>query len=185
MSSPSEQTLLITGANGYVAGPIVKLALEKGYKVRGSVRTESSASTLKAMFPKYAASLSTVLVPDITKVEDFESAIDDFVTGIIHTASPFSLHNLKDTRAELLDPAIGGAVAILEATKKYGKNVRRVVTTASFASNLDVLKGLRAGYTYTEADWNPMLYDEAGDAPAAVAYCASKALAEKSQWRCE
>lgn len=68
------------------------------------------------------------------------------MTGVIHTASPFTLNHLTDMRTELLDPAIGGAVTILEATKKYGKNVRRAVTTASFASNLDVLKGLRGGY---------------------------------------
>lgn len=184
MSSPSDQTLLITGANGFVAGLIVRLALGKGYKVRGSVRSESSAVKLKAQFPDHASQLSIVLVPDITNPESFKEALDNSVTGVIHTASPFSLNHLTDIRAELLDPAVGGAVSVLEATRRYGSNVRRVVTTASFASQLDMLKDPRAGYTYTEADWNPMSYDEAADAPAAVAYCASKAIAEKAQWTC-
>lgn len=158
MSSPSKPTLLITGVNGFVAGPIVKLALEKGYHVRDAVRTESSAANRRAMFPEYGSQLSTVLVPDITRVENFRSALDHTISGIIHTASPFVLDNLIGIPSQLLVPAIHGAVTILEATKRYGTSVRRVVTIASFASNLDMLKGPRPGYTYSESDWNPMTY---------------------------
>lgn len=185
MSAPLEKTVLITGSNGFVAGLIVKLALEKGYRVRGTVRSESSGAKLKATFPEYAAQLSTTLVPDITVVENYEQALDDSITEVIHCASPFSLNHVVDVRAELLDPAIGGAVTILNAVKEYGRNVRRVVTTASFASNLDVSKGLRGGHTYDEDDWNPMLYEDASTAPVAAAYSASKALAERAQWDCE
>lgn len=181
MSSLSEQTLLVTGANGFVAGHIIKVALEKGYKVKGAVRTDSSAAQLKATFPTYSSQLSTTIVPDITNVESFKDAFGQDVTGVIHTASPFVL-NVKDARRDLLDPAINGAVTVLKATAKYGTSVRRVVTTASFASNLDLLAGKRPGHTYTEQDWNPMTYDEATTADPTAAYCASKALAERSQW---
>lgn len=181
MSSPSEQTLLVTGANGFVAGHIIKEALERGYKVKGAVRTDSSAAQLKATFPTYSSQLSTTILPDITNVESFKDAFGQSVTGIIHTASPF-VFDFKDARRDLLDPAINGAVTVLKATAQYGSSVRRVVTTASFASELDLLAGKRPSYTYTEADWNPMTYDEATTAEPAVAYCASKALAEKSQW---
>lgn len=133
---------------------------------------------------EYASQLSAVLIPDITKIDNFKEAVDDAVTGIIHTASPFSLDNLTDMRTQLLDPAIGGAVTIFEAAAKYGKNVRRVVTTASFASILDVSKGLRPEYMYTEADWNPVLYDQAATASPALAYSASKEIAERAQWKC-
>ena len=182
MSSTSEQTLLVTGANGFVAGHIIKVALEKGYHVKGAVRTDSSAAQLKATFPAYSSQLSTTIVPDITNVESFKEAFGPEVTGVIHTASPFVL-NIKDARRDLLDPAINGAVTILKATALYGAgSVRRVVTTASFASNLDLLAGKRPNHTYTEQDWNPMTYDEAATADPTAAYCASKALAERSQW---
>lgn len=182
MSSPSEQTLLVTGANGFVAGHIIKVALEKGYKVKGAVRTDSSAAQLKATFPSYSSQLSTTIVPDITKVESFKDAFGPDVTGVIHTASPF-VFDIKDTRVDLLDPAINGATTILEAAARYGADsIRRVVTTASFASNLDLLAGKRPNYTYTEQDWNPMTYDEATTADPTAAYCASKALAERAQW---
>ena len=87
MSSPSEQTLLVTGANGFVAGHIIKAALEKGYKVKGAVRTDSSAAQLKGTFPAYSSQLSTTIVPDITNVESFKDAFGQDVTGVIHTAS--------------------------------------------------------------------------------------------------
>lgn len=60
--------------------------------------------------------------------------------------------------------------------------MKRVVITSSFASILDLNKGLRPGHTYTEKDWNPISYEEAAkkDAPGPVAYCASKKLAEKA-----
>lgn len=85
MSSLSEQTLLITGANGFVAGHIIKVALEKGYKVKGAVRTDSSAAHLKATFPTYSSQLSTTIVKDITDVESFKDAFGPDVTGVIHS----------------------------------------------------------------------------------------------------
>lgn len=101
---------------------------------------------------------------------------------MVDIQQPF-VFDVKDTRHDLLDPAINGAVTVVEAAARYGTGtVRRVVTTASFASNLDLLAGKRPNYTYTEQDWNPMTYEEATTADPAAAYCASKALAEKGQW---
>lgn len=94
MSSPSEQTLLVTGANGFVAGHIIKVALGKGYRVKGAVRTDSSAAQLKATFPKYSSQLSTVIVSDISQTESFKDAFGQDVTGVIHTASVSAVHSL-------------------------------------------------------------------------------------------
>ena len=58
--------------------------------------------------------------------------------------------------------------------------MRRIVITSSFASVLDVTKGLRPGYVYTEADWNPMTAEETHAAGPSAAYLVSKTLAEKA-----
>jgi NADPH-dependent methylglyoxal reductase len=104
------------------------------------------------------------------------------ITGIMHTASPFAM-SPKDIPAELLDPATKGVTSILEAAKKWGTGVKRVVLTSSFAAILDMGKGYRPGYTYSEKDWNPITYEEASVADGPTAYCASKKLAEEAAWK--
>ncbi|KAF5003681.1 hypothetical protein FDECE_9791 [Fusarium decemcellulare] len=183
MTSPSEQTLLVTGANGFLAGHIIKEALNRGYHVRGTVRSEASAEKVRSLFADHGSKLSVAIVPDFT-AESFKPAFtgtDKPITGVMSIAAPFIL-KVEDNARDLLDPAIKGATAVLEGTKRFGSDVRRVVNTSSFASILDMNQGYRPGYTYTEEDWNPMDYDEASTAPNAVAYCASKALAEKAMW---
>lgn len=60
--------VLVTGANGYIAVWVVKYLLERGYSVRGTVRSESKAKHLKDLFSTYGDKLEIVIVPDITKV---------------------------------------------------------------------------------------------------------------------
>ncbi|GKT57041.1 NAD dependent epimerase/dehydratase [Colletotrichum tofieldiae] len=178
----SNQTLLVTGANGYIGTHIVGLALERGYNVRATARSESSFANLRTLFLNASDRLSFAVVPDITKHESYEDALAG-VTGIIHAASPFIL-NPKNNETDLLQPAINGSLAILEAARLYGPDVKRIVNVSSFASIVDMAQGYRPGYTYTEKDWNPMTYEEASKTDSgAAAYCASKALAEKAMWR--
>ncbi|KAL7784640.1 hypothetical protein V8C37DRAFT_395507 [Trichoderma ceciliae] len=184
MSTPSEQTLLVTGANGFVALHIIKQALDRGYNVRGTVRSVSSADKIRSVFADYGSKFSVAIVPELSKKELYEPAFADTpkpVTGVINVAAPFSL-KVTDVVSGLLDPAVECAVSMLEATRQYGSSVRRVVNTSSFACILDLGKGYRPGYTYTEKDWNPMTYAEASKADTSAAYCASKALAERAMW---
>lgn len=184
MSTPSEHTVLVTGSTGYVGSHVLKLLLERGYKMSLPVRSEASAAGVRAKFPEHESQLSFSIVSDITKPELFADAFANAakpLTAVIHTAAPFVL-NVQDMRRDLLDPIIGGSVAILEAIKKYGPEVRRVVNTSSFAAILDLGKGARPGYIYSEADWNPMTYEEASVADAPTAYCAAKGLGEKAMW---
>lgn len=157
----STQTLLVTGANGYIGTHVVGLALERGYKVRATARSESSFANLRSTFPEAASSdrLTFAIVPDITKHESYKDALAG-VTGIVHTASPFIV-DPKDNEVDLLQPAINGSVAILEAAKQYGAQVKSIANVSSFASVIDLSQGYRAGYVYTEKDWNPMTYEEA------------------------
>ncbi|EFX03772.1 NAD dependent epimerase [Grosmannia clavigera kw1407] len=179
--------LLITGANSYVAGHMIQQALERGYAVHGTVRSEASGQKLLAVFPQHAtgadAKLTYAIVPDMTAVENYETSFRNAdITGVIHTASPFRL-DVEDNAKDLLEPARDGAVAILEAVRQYGNGkVRSVISVSSFASVVDMSYGLRPGYHYTEADWNPMSWDAAKTTDVVSAYCASKALAEKAQW---
>lgn len=73
MTSPSEQTLLITGANGFLAGHVIKEALEQGYDIRGTVRSPESAKEVRDLFAEYAEDsqyllFGTLLRKRITRV---------------------------------------------------------------------------------------------------------------------
>jgi nucleoside-diphosphate-sugar epimerase len=70
----------------------------------------------------------------------------------------------------------------LKAIQEHNPDIRRVVITGSFASVLDPSKGMRPGYAYTEADWNPVTAEEA-KSNGVFAYLASKTFAEQAAWQ--
>lgn len=100
----------------------------------------------------------------------------------MHIASPFTF-SVQDNEADMLLPAIKGTESILESVAAHAPEAKRVVVTSSFAALADLAKGPWPGHTYTEADWNNVTYEYAKTADAGVAYCASKALAEKAAWK--
>jgi len=48
-SSISGQTICVTGAGGFIASWMVKLLLEKGYTVRGTLRNPGESSLLNSL----------------------------------------------------------------------------------------------------------------------------------------
>ncbi|RAL17409.1 SDR family oxidoreductase [Aspergillus homomorphus CBS 101889] len=180
MSNIENQTILITGASGFVATHVVRVFLQRGYRVRGTVRSEQTADKVREIFPQYKGKLSFTIVKDIAQPGAFDEAVKD-VQGIIHTASPFSF-SAQDQERDLLQPAIRGTSELLEAAKRHAPQVTRIVITSSFAAIVNLRKGYWPEHTYTEADWNPETYEQAKVADGSTAYCASKALAEKAAW---
>jgi nucleoside-diphosphate-sugar epimerase len=99
-------------------------------------------------------------------------------------ASPFVMEGISDNVKELLEPATKGTTGILEAIYNNNPSVKRVVITSSFASIWNGSKGTWPEHTYTEADWNPVTWEEAAnpETNGAIAYCASKTFAERAAW---
>lgn len=69
------QTLLVTGASGYIAAHVIHQLLEAGYKVRGTVRSESSAQKVRETHSRYADALSFSYVKDIAAPGAFDEAV--------------------------------------------------------------------------------------------------------------
>ena len=67
--------VLISGINGHVASSIALRLLEKGYQVRGTVRSLKSARFVKDALSQYGDKLEIVQVPDIAKPSAFEGAL--------------------------------------------------------------------------------------------------------------
>lgn len=176
-------TLLVTGANGFVALHVIREAIAQGYKVAGTVRSVAAAEKVMKIFPDSSSQLQIVEVHDITNANNFAMAFEKFKIGaVINTASPL-INNPKDIKADVLDPAIKSGVAILEASAKYaGPQLRRVIHVGSFASTLDLSLGLAPGKTYSPSDWNQLTYEESANGGHRAGYIGSKTLAEKRMW---
>ncbi|KAF7376957.1 Ketoreductase azaE [Mycena sanguinolenta] len=182
--------VLVSGANGFIAAWVVRVLLEQGFSVRGTVRSADKCAPLREIFASYGDKFELVVVPDITQEGAFDEAVKG-VDAIEHTASPFHLqvddpdvrHDKPPACTEFIRPAIHGTLGILQSAAKYGTSVKRVVITSSCAAVLQIQAEPR---TFSELDWNeqaPREVTEMGrSAPAMTKYRASKTLAERAAW---
>ncbi|KAJ3719054.1 hypothetical protein DFJ43DRAFT_1159361 [Lentinula guzmanii] len=169
--------ILVTGANGFLGAHIVKEALDSGYLVRGTVRSQAKADDLKKVFP--SDKFETAVVPDLITGDYTEALID--VTAVIHSASPFTM-GLTDPKKDLLDPAIDGTTNILRAA--YAAGVKRFVVTSTVGALPNKPESLFADTTYGPDDWLPVTYEQAasGTLPDFIVYITSKKYAELAAW---
>lgn len=169
----------MTEANGFIAAHCVSQLLSSGFKVVGTVRSESKAKSVSKSHSSHL-NLSVQIVSDVTTPGCFDTAIKG-CDAVLHLAAPFG-YAYQDFESELLIPSINGTLRVCEAAQNE-LCVKRVVLTSSFASVYDASKGLDPGKRYTEADWCPLTYEDGKNAAATpVAYRASKVLAEKTAW---
>lgn len=156
--------------------------MEKGHQVVTTVRSEDKAQRIREAYPnKGKDDLDIVIVPDIAKSDAFDEVVKiPGIEVVLHTASPFHF-KFSDPKTELIDPALIGTTAILKAIAKSAPSVKRVVVTSSFAAILDEDHISDPNTTFSEASWNPVTIEQIYDSPA-VAYRASKKLAEKAAW---
>ena len=66
MPAVTSGKVLVTGANGFVAGWVIKSLLGAGFSVRGTVRSESKAASLRGAFASFGDRFEAVTVPDLT-----------------------------------------------------------------------------------------------------------------------
>jgi nucleoside-diphosphate-sugar epimerase len=60
--------ILVSGANGFLAVWLIQTLLEKGYAVRGTVRSLDKGKYLHKLFGKYGDKFELVAVENIGKV---------------------------------------------------------------------------------------------------------------------
>lgn len=167
--------VLVTGASGYIGTHITKLLLDKGYRVRGTVRSTSNTKKIDPLLQLAEAANAQERLElcecDLSTdtVESWRRAVDG-CSHVIHTASPFPL-DVPDREDELVRPARDGTRRVLEACC-HDDRVRRVVVTSSVAAIYG--DTLLDGHVYTENDWP---HDQ-----SLFPYAKSKYLAERAAW---
>ena len=130
-----KSTVFITGASGFIGAQVTLLALRADYDVKLSVRREAQIDSLRRAFSKFADHVTFVVIPDYTKAEAFDTALQG-AEHVIHVASPLPKSNEED----LLTPAVKGTTSILESASRV-LSIKKVVITASVASLVPLGKG--------------------------------------------
>jgi len=170
MENPQDTLVVVTGASGFIALHCVRELLERGYRVRGTVRNLASEANLrKALLPLEPGDRLSFAQAELLSDAGWSEAL----TGakyVLHVASPLPKASPKDAE-ELIRPAREGALRVLRAARVAG--VARVVMTSSVAA-------IASGHTdyahvFDENDWSN-LDNTAG------AYEKSKTLAEQAAW---
>lgn len=182
MPTVSDQAyVLLTGASGFLAAHIAQQLIERGFKVRGTVRSQEKGEYLSKHVVKDSKNWDFVIVEDVEKEGAFQEAVKG-VDAVLHTASPFHF-NVQDPHKDLIDPAVKGTKNLLQAAASEA-SIKRVVITSSFAA---IVNPYDPVYVFKEdKDWNeysPKQVEEKGkDVDPAQAYRASKTLAERAAW---
>ncbi len=172
-----DQTILVTGASGFIAKHIVLQLLDAGYRVRGSVRNATRADQVRAAMqvhlvdPNNLENRLSFAALDLTTDSGWGLAMEG-VDAVLHTASPFPMAQPDDQQV-LIRPAVDGTLRALRAAAAAGGN--RVVLTSSVAA-INYGNPLPEISVVTEDDWT----DPAS--PYASAYARSKTLAERAAW---
>jgi dihydroflavonol-4-reductase len=172
MAEGDGKTVLVTGGSGYLAGWCIIGLLERGYRVRTTVRNPSRE---RAVFDAVESQVGkgphlTVHQADLTSDDHWANVIEgcDYV---LHVASPFPPKQPKDPD-DLIVPAREGTLRVLRTALDH--NVKRTVVTSSIAA-VRLAKGTEQK-TLTEEDWTDP--DEDGLTP----YVRSKTIAEQAAW---
>ncbi|UKZ72558.1 hypothetical protein TrVFT333_000190 [Trichoderma virens FT-333] len=178
----SSKLAFVTGATGFIGSQVVTSALNDGYNVRLSVRKAEQIEGLKEIFRNHVSRLEFVVVPDISKPQAFDDALDN-VQVIFHIASPMPGKG-ADLHKDYLDPAVRGTVSVLESARKI-PSVKKVVIMSSILGigpldlffNTDTFVPANTGDRH-EVDLEKMFPDNKGE--HGTMYVASKILAHQA-----
>ena len=167
-----KQTVLVTGASGFIAKHCIIRLLKEGYIVRGSLRSQNKADAVRAAIAtKVSTDDLSFVTLDLMSDDGWDAAMKgcDFVQ---HVASPFPGAEPEDEN-ELIIPAREGALRAVKTAAKAG--VKRVVLTSSMAAIAYGHDDKPADYIYDEKDWS-------NTDGKIGAYLKSKTFAEKAAW---
>ncbi len=169
------QHVLLTGVTGFIAKRIALDLLNKGYVVKGSLRSANRADEVRSAIQPGLTESSAIgrlsfVELDLTSDDGWDAAMVG-ADAVIHTASPFPMTQ-PDNEDDLIRPAVDGALRAMRAAQKAG--VTRVILTSSMAAVMN--KELPQGATVNEDDWTDVTHR------TATAYDKSKTLAERAAW---
>ncbi|KAJ0074921.1 hypothetical protein Patl1_34741 [Pistacia atlantica] len=170
-SSPvSGQTVCVTGAGGFIASWIVKLLLEKGYTVKGTVRNPDDPKNDHLRELEGAKERLILCRADLLDYEGLKEAVRG-CDGVFHTASPVSVSDVPDN----VEPAVVGTKNVIYAAAEA--KVRRLVFTSTIGA-VYMNPNRSPDVIVDESCWSDLDYCK----NTKNWYCYGKTVAEQVAW---
>ncbi|KMT01051.1 hypothetical protein BVRB_9g223090 [Beta vulgaris subsp. vulgaris] len=163
------ETVCVTGAGGFIGSWMVKLLLQKGYTVKGTLRNPDDPKNAHLRELEGAKERLILCKADLLDFEGLKAAITGS-HGVFHTASP-----VTDDPEQMVEPAVIGTKNVITAAAEA--KVKRVVFTSSI------------GAVYMDPNRSPdKVVDESCWSDLDFCkntknwYCYGKAVAEQAAW---
>ncbi|KAM2016554.1 hypothetical protein ACFX16_046954 [Malus domestica] len=163
------QTICVTGAGGFIASWMVKLLLERGYTVKGTLRNPDDPKNAHLRELEGPTERLSLFKADLLDYESLKEAING-CDGVFHTASP-----VTDDPEQMVEPAVNGTKNVIQAAAEA--KVKRVVFTSSIgAVYMDPTRGPEV--VVDESCWSDLEFCK----NTKNWYCYGKAVAEQAAW---
>ena len=173
MANQTGETVLVTGGSGFLGGWCIIDLLNRGYRVRTTVRNIAREQEVRTALSAEVEAGDRLAFFEADLQDD--SGWSEAVAGcdyVLHVASPFPPKQ-PDNPDDLIVPAREGTLRVLRASLDAG--VKRIVVTSSVAAIRN--SGKADSEIRTEDDWT----DASNE--SLTPYARSKTLAEQAAWK--
>lgn len=171
------ELILVTGASGFVGKWCVVKLLEKGYHVRGTVRSDAKGDlvtkTVSALVGAEATSRLDLIKADILADAGWPAAMAG-VNAVMHVATIIRGDEPKDPEI-VIRPAVEGTERVLRMAHQAG--IKRFILTSSIAT-----VGYGHGQTSGRKVYDETYFTKLESMRWTWAYCVGKTKAERAAW---
>lgn len=169
-----KKSVLITGISGFIAKQVALEALNSGYQVRGTVRSETRKDEVTSSLKEAGADTAKleIIQADLLNDTGWQKAFEG-IDYLLHLASPFPMQQPKDREA-LVPEAKEGTLRVLNHAQDAG--VKKIVLTSSMVAMMYQDKR-SAEFPVGEHSWTQVEW------PKLSAYIVSKTRAEQAAWQ--
>lgn len=166
------QTVLVTGGSGFIGGWTIVALLQRGYRVRATLRDPGRAGWLRARIATQTdpGDRLSIAIAELNA----DAGWDDAVAGcdhVLHVAAPVGVEAPRDPQ-KLIAPSRDGALRVLSAACRAG--VQRVVLTSAIEACRPPLTSPDG--VFDESRWTDTAEKRLGP------YRLAKTLAERAAW---